>query len=521
MVTRVRGLAGRSLGRTMMAIAAVTALAAGCSDAGGGPSPSAAPDSSGSAAGPDAAGMAKFYQQKVDWARCGAAQCTWIEVPVDYANPGGSTIRLRALKVPATGNKAEGTLFVNPGGPGGSAVEYASYADRVISPAVLHKYDVVGVDPRGVGMSNPVECLDGPATDAYLATDPTPDDAAERDALLAETERLGKACQQKYPELINHLSTEDVARDMDVARQIVGDATMTYLGKSYGTYLGTVYAKLFPGKVGRFVLDGAIAPNLTNDQVNQGQAEGFERATRAYVASCVAQRGCPLGTTVDGGMAKLRDFLAKLDANPLPVHNDVRVKELTEGWGVLGLAQAMYSEDSWEFLTPALQSAMVDGDGSNLFGLAREYARRLDDGRYVGNLIQVISAVNCSDRGAKPVSDAEREKLIAQFSKTAPTWGRFMAWGSVTCETWPVQGPTNPEPIAAKGAAPILVVGTTRDPATPYEWAVQLADQLDSGRLLTMDGDGHTAYMRANACIDKAVDAYFLNGTLPAEGTKC
>lgn len=495
------------------------ALIAGCSGTGGGGDASSS--ASGSSAGSVAAGLERFYQQKPEWTACGPAQCTWIEVPVNYGNPGGATIKLRALKVASTGNKPAGSLFVNPGGPGGSAVEYASYADRIVGPAILERYDVVGVDPRGVGQSNPLVCLDGSATDAYLATDPTPDDTAEKDELVKQSEKLGDACEQKYPDLIKHLSTEDVARDMDVARQVVGDAKLTWLGKSYGTYIGAVYAGLFPDKVGRFVLDGAMATDLTNDQVSLGQAEGFERATRAYVASCVKQKNCPLGSDLEGGLTKLRDFLAKLDANPLPVTNDRTVTKLTEGWGVLGLAQAMYAPESWEFLTPALQSAMVDGDGSNLFGLAREYARRLDDGRYVSNLIQVISAVNCADRGSKPVSDADRQKMIAEFSKTAPTWGRFMAWGSATCEHWPVQGPEDPEPVAAKGAAPILVVGTTRDPATPYEWAQQLAKELDSGHLLTYDGDGHTAYLRSNSCIDKAVDAYLLNGTVPAEGTKC
>ncbi len=513
-----------SMLRSMAFVGALALLTAGCSVAGGEPAPTSAGSSdaaSGSVPSAGGAGLARFYQQKPDWKPCGRMVCAWLEVPEDYANPSGSTITLRMLKARSSADKPAGTLFVNPGGPGGSAVEYASYADQVVSRDILAKFDVVGVDPRGVGQSNPVVCLDGPQTDTYLSTDPTPDDLMERDELVKESERLGRACEQKYPSLIKHLSTQDVAKDMDVARQAVGDAKMTYLGKSYGTYLGTVYAGLFPDKVGRFVLDGAIAVGLTNDQMNQGQADGFETATRAYVADCVKQRGCPLGTDLEGGLAKLRDYLVKLDANPLPVSNDVRVTKLTEGWGVLGLAQAMYDKDSWEFLTPALRSAMVDGDGSNMFGLAREYARRLDDGRYVSNLIQVIAAVNCLDRGSKPVSQAQRDQLIAEFTKTAPTWGRYMAWGSVTCEHWPVQGPDKPAPIAAKGAAPILVVGTTRDPATPYRWAQQLAQELDSGHLLTMDGDGHTAYMRSNSCIDKTVDAYFLEGKVPADGAKC
>lgn len=504
-----------------MAMVGATVLVAGCAVSGAGGTASATDGPPASSGGPSTAGLERFYQQKAEWTACGPALCTWIEVPVDYANPGGDTIKLRALKVRSTGDKPAGALFVNPGGPGGSAVEYASYADRIVSPGVLQRYDVVGVDPRGVGQSNPLVCLDGPATDAYLASDPTPDDPGEKQELVRQSEKLGQACEQKYPELLEHLSTEDVARDMDVARQVVGDAKLTFLGKSYGTYMGTVYAGLFPDKVGRFVLDGAIAPDLTNEQLNLGQAEGFERATRAYVASCVKQKGCPLGTDLEGGLAKLREFLERLDANPLPVTNDLTVTKLTEGWGVLGLAQAMYAQESWEFQTPALRSAMVDGDGSNLFGLAREYARRLDDGRYVSNLIQVISAVNCADRGSKPVSDADRQQMVAEFSKTAPTWGRFMAWGSVTCEYWPVQGPVDPKPIEAEGAAPILVIGTTRDPATPYEWAQKLASSLASGHLLTYDGDGHTAYLRGNTCVDRVVDAYLLEGKVPAEGAKC
>lgn len=467
--------------------------------------------------------LARYYQQQVSWQRCEGGECATIDVPVDYAKPDGETIKLKMLRVKARGgNAAKGVLFVNPGGPGGSAADgYAKYADYIVSEQIRRNYDIVGVDPRGVGESAPIVCLDARQTDRMLGADPTPDDAAELATMRQIAKDYGAACQQKYPNLLPHLSTVEVAKDMDIARGALKQEKFNLLGKSYGTFLGATYAGLFPTTTGRLVLDGAVAPDLSDEEMNLGQAEGFETATRAYVADCIKEGDCPLGTDVDGGMAKLRDFLKQLDAKPLPVTDDRYVKQLTEGWGSLGLARAMYEQEQWDRLTDALRSAMTGNDGSALFALGGEYADRTITGTYDGNLMQAISAVNCLDRGGKELDEAERQRLMTEFTQKAPTWGPFMVYGSTTCATWPVPQTGKIAKIPAPGAAPILVVGTTRDPATPYAWAQRLADQLESGTLLTYDGDGHTAYLRASQCIDSKVDAYLLDGTVPPDGTRC
>ena len=470
--------------------------------------------------------LAPYYTQQLQWGACdgvsGAmegAKCAWLEVPIDYANPGAGDTRLRMLKVPATGQKTA-SLLVNPGGPGGSAVDYANMSDFVVSSDVRRSHDIVGVDPRGVGHSDPIVCIDPPQLDEMLGMNPIPTDETQFQALQQTSQRFGQACQQKYPQLLPHVSTVDAAKDMDVARAALGDEQLSFLGKSYGTFLGATYAGLFPQRVGRLVLDGALAPDLTNEQMNLGQAVGFETATKAYVQSCTSQGNCPLGSDVDAGMNALRQMLSRLATQPLPVTGDVRVTKLTAGWANLGLARAMYDESSWDALTDALR-AVNRGDGTLLFDLAQEYADRSNDGNYPGNMMQVISAVNCLDRGSQPQSFQQLQQVAQRFAQQAPTWGPFMAYGSMTCDYWPVPATGKPEKITAAGAAPIVVVGTTRDPATPYEWAVQLADQLESGRLVTYDGDGHTAYMRSNDCIDKAVDNYLINGTPPDDGLKC
>lgn len=504
----------------LVGLTAAALVLTGCSALGGG---SPDPEPVGTAAG--VAGEAAtdpslraFYGQQLQWADCsGGFQCAQLTVPVDYADPAGATTTLAVVRLPtaARGQDRLGSLVLNPGGPGASGVEYARAAANVTSDDVRAHFDVVGFDPRGVGSSDPLVCLDDAAIDTFLTTDPTPDDPAEVQALTAQTSLLGRACRDAGP-LAAHVDTRSAAQDMDVLRQALGDSRLSYLGKSYGTYLGAWYAEQFPQRVGRFVLDGAIDPALTSEEVNAGQAAGFEVALRSYVEGCQGGDDCPLTGSVDDGVAQVRAFLESLDAEPLPTGTD---RDLVQGLGYFAVAYPLYAEQAWPQLSAALTQAFA-GNGAGMLALADAYAHRGPDGRYLDNSSTVIYAVNCLDRDdAEPLPQVE--ETVAEFAAQSPTFGPFLAWGALACTNWPLAPVGEARTVRAEGAGPVLVVGTTRDPATPYAWAEGLAAGLSSGRLLTYDGDGHTAYRLGSGCIDDAVDAYLVGGEQPEDGTTC
>lgn len=516
--TMTRRLGG--LARAVAAVGAALLLLAGCTTATAPPvRPPAPTDATEVTAAPEPA-LAKYYSQRLEWQACGSGyQCARLTVPIDYAKPSSGDLSIAVLRVPARDQKNRiGSLVVNPGGPGGSGVQYAAAADTIVGQPVRKYFDVVGFDPRGVGESDPIDCLTDTQLDQFLGADPTPDDHAEREQLLTEAKDLAGGCEKRSPALLPFVSTVDAAKDMDVLRAALDEPKLNYLGKSYGTFLGTTYADLFPTRVGRTVLDGVVPPDLTGAQIAKGQAEGFELATRAYVQDCVDGGKCPLGDSVDAGMQWIRDFLKRLDSHPIP-SGDAAVPMLDEGWGSLGMAAALYDQGSWGILTDALVAA-EQGNGSDLMRLADSYADRNPGGGYTGNIMEVIYAVNCLDRPDSP-DLATYEQYAKDFSKVAPTWGPFLAWGNLPCGVWPVKGGEGPHKVSAQGSGPIVVVGTTRDPATPYEWSVQLRDQLAHASLISYDGDGHTAYMRSNSCVNDAIDSYYVQGVVPKDGLKC
>jgi pimeloyl-ACP methyl ester carboxylesterase len=465
--------------------------------------------------GPVPTGLEAFYLQELVWEPCGSNQCSVLEVPLDYADPSSQTIAIALEMAPATGNRI-GSMVVNPGGPGAPGTSTAEDADFYFAPDLRARFDIVGFDPRGTGESSPVDCFTDAELDAYVAADPDPDNRNEVRDVVDNQEDFWSGCEEKSGALGSHVSTIEVARDMDVLRAVLGEDKLSYFGFSYGTRLGATYAELFPDNVGRFVLDGAVDPSLTTLEGSLSQAKGFETALRAYLENCVDGGGCFLGDSVDEGLRTISDLLADIDAEPLPTGDE---RDLTVGNAFFGLVTPLYSEDNWTFLDQGLEEAL-DGNGDTLLLLSDFYGSREADDSYSDNSLEAISVINCLD-DPWSISAAEVPDYFDEFQEASPTFGAVFAWSLVSCDGTPFQTTEPPIEIDGNGADPIVVIGTTRDPATPYQEAVAMAEQLESGVLLSRDGDGHTAYNRGNACINDAVHAYFIDGTVPPDGKEC
>lgn len=492
----------------------VLALVAGQGDDSPSAAQSYAPDP-GATEPPDPA-LASFYSQELGWESCDEFQCATLEVPLDYADPGGDTIEIAVLKVPAADpDDRVGSLVVNPGGPGAPGTDYAANAAQVFREPILDAYDIVGFDPRGTGASAPVDCLTDDDLDEYVAQDPDPDTDEEAAEYQRWADRLGAGCVDRSGDLASHVTTIEAARDMDVLRAALGEAEMAYFGASYGTKLGATYAELFPDRVGRLVLDGAVDLSIPSRELTLGQAGGFETALRAYVQHCVDEGDCYLGDSLDAGLDRITMFLDEVDAQPLDTGTD---RPLEVGNAFYGLVLPLYSRDYWSILDDALEAGF-DGDGSVLLQLSDIYNSRGPDG-YTDNSSEAIYAINCLD-DPFAISAAEVPANIADFEAESPTFGTVFAWMLVNCDGVQAQSTERPLEVDAAGAAPIVVIGTTRDPATPYEWAVSLADQLEPGVLISRDGDGHTGYNSGNDCVDEAVEGYLVGGDVPEDGLSC
>ncbi|NYD68556.1 alpha/beta hydrolase [Agromyces atrinae] len=464
------------------------------------------------------AALEPFYTQVLVWESCGANQCTTATAPLDWDDPAAGEIELALVRQPATGDKV-GSLLVNPGGPGGSGYDFiADSVDYATSERLQEAYDVVGFDPRGVGRSSAVSCLEPAEMDDYLygiIDAPRGSDewiAAARESATA----FGEACAENTGALLGQVDTISAARDMDLLRAILGDEKLNFLGYSYGTFLGATYAELYPEKVGRLVLDGAIDPAATNAEVSGAQAEGFEGALRAYLTFCLDQDECSFDGTADEAMATVRALLDSVAANPIRA-TDGRM--LGADSLLTAIIYPLYSQSSWYALDSLFESVFA-GEADYAFYLADLYNGRDESGQYVDNSTESFSAINCLDYEYQDDVAVMREKAAA-IEAQAPYMGTFMTYGDIGCASWPYTGDRPRAEIHAAGADPIIVIGTTNDPATPYQWAVALADQLESGHLITYEGEGHTAYNKSNACVDDAVDAYFLEGTVPASDPTC
>jgi pimeloyl-ACP methyl ester carboxylesterase len=501
-----------------------TLLAAGCSSGSSGSAPTATPSSSQTAAaGPAPASppttLAGYYAQKLRWRPCEHGfECARLLVPFDYQRPAWHRFSLPVIKLPASDPPQRiGSLVLNPGGPGGSGVQYALAARSVVSPAVRARFDVVGFDPRGVGGSVPaIHCLTGPQMDTYLQTNDNPVTPAQLATVVGQSKLFVQGCERRSGTLLPYVGTRNAARDMDILRAALGDAKLTYLGKSYGTYLGAWYAQEFPSHVRAMVLDGAVDPGQPAVTGNIVQAKGFEVALRAFTANCVRMAGCPLGNgTVSAGINRLQGLLNRTASKPLT--SMIPGQPATSPLLLEGVVAALYLKSFWKYLRAGLSDAFA-GNGSVLVELGDLEVERSSNGQY-SNLVDAETAVDCVDR-PWPQSLAVWRSAARAAQAAAPQFGAADMWGSLPCAYWPVPAPAA-VPLHAKGAPPILVIGTTRDPATPFQQARALARDLSSGVLLAWNGDGHTAYRMGSTCIDSAVDKYLITLAPPRNGTLC
>jgi pimeloyl-ACP methyl ester carboxylesterase len=460
-----------------------------------------------------------FYGQVLQWTDCDdGMQCTTATAPLDWDNPASGSVDLALVRQPATGDRL-GSLLLNPGGPGGSGYDFVKDSVDYATDAALQKrYDIVGFDPRGVGRSEPVACYEPAEMDQYLYGLTT----AERgsDAWLQEQEAsaadFAAACAEKTGALLGEVDTQSAARDLDLLRAVLGDTKLNYLGFSYGTFLGATYAELYPDKVGRLVLDGALDPATSNFEVTSTQAQGFESALRAYLTDCLAGSECPFDGTVDDAMATIGALLASVDASPITAADG---RQLGANSLLTAIIYPLYQATAWSYLSDMFEG-VLQGSADGALQFADAYNGRNADGTYADNSTEAFMAINCIDYSYND-DPAMMRAQAAEIEAAAPTIGKYMAFGDISCSNWPYSFAGERQEIHAAGAAPILVVGTTNDPATPYVWAQNLAGQLDSGHLVTYNGEGHTAYNKSNSCVNDAVDDYLIDGVVPTADPMC
>jgi pimeloyl-ACP methyl ester carboxylesterase len=460
-----------------------------------------------------------FYSQVLEWTDCDdGMQCSTATAPLNWDDPAAGSVDLAVVRQPATGDRL-GSLLLNPGGPGGSGYDFVKDSvDYATDEALQERYDIVGFDPRGVGKSSPVACYEPAEMDEYLYGLPTNERGS--DAWIAEQEAsaaaFANACAERTGALLGEVDTASAAHDLDLLRAVLGDEKLNYLGFSYGTFLGATYAELYPDRVGRLVLDGALDPATSNFEVTSTQAQGFESALRAYLTDCLAGSECPFDGTVDDAMATIGALLASVDASPITATDG---RQLGGNALLTAIIYPLYQATAWGYLSDMFEG-VLQGSADGAMQFADAYNGRSASGTYLDNSTEAFMAINCVDYSYND-DPAMMRAEAAQIEAIAPTIGKYMSYGDISCGTWPYAFTGEREPIHATGAAPILVVGTTNDPATPYVWAENLAEQLDSGQLVTYEGEGHTAYNKSNSCVNDTVDAYLIDGVVPESDPMC
>lgn len=464
-----------------------------------------------------------FYEQIVDWKACGGPRtyCGQVTVPADWSAPSGDVMKLAVAYRAADNEKVLGSVIFNPGGPGASGYSWIKNSVEQLGTKNLRaNFNLVGFDPRGVGESVPaVKCLDAKATDALIYGEQKYPIGSEADLVnnRARLKNFAEACARNTGKALGLIDTESAARDLDVLRAVFGDSKINYLGFSYGTFLGNTYAALFPQRVGHMVLDGAINPLASASEENYAQLRAFDQALHNYLNNCTESADCPFKGTTDDAENKIVALLSKIEKQPLKTDSD---RELTIWGAINGLVMPLYSNDWWPSLSQAFTEALK-GDGTTFLSLADTYNDRNPDGTYASNVLESNIAISCLD-SREPTDAASMAKQNARMLSGSKVFGRYWQNGALSCEQWPYPLAKHPSSYAASGSAKILVLGTTGDPATPYADAVALANEvLANAQLVTYNGEGHTAYGRESSCINKTVDAYFIENVVPTEDPNC
>lgn len=451
----------------------------------------------------------------IDWESCGDdLECGHLSVPLDYANPDGESIRLYLVRHLALDPESRiGSLLVNPGGPGFGGSWLAESASQIYSPAILDSFDIVGFDPRGTGASEPaIDCIDD-YDEWFTGGDITPDTPEEKQEIVDDARRFTEECFARNGDFLQYAGTNNVARDMDSIRQALGEDRISYFGFSYGSELGAVWTTLFPGTVRAAVLDGATDPNADSIEGLLQQNKGFEDAFTRYLDDCAADPTCSFHK--DGRSAEaFDDFMAVLDENPIPT--EAGRPDLDRGMALIAVAQAMYDEQLWPTLSDGLAQAVDEGNGTTLLGLYDMYFQRQPDGTWT-NELEAFLNILCADDPERP-SVEEADQYVQEYIAVAPRTSPGTT-GNYTCTFWPPALDPRVD-ITGAGAGPILVIGTTGDPATPLEGTRNMAASLEDGRLVVATANQHIGY-NTSLCVNDLVDSYLIDLTAPDEETRC
>ena len=473
--------------------------------------------SSGAGTDPSGTGGTGDPSSVFEWTSFGEdprVQIGSLDVPVDHADPSKGTFDLYVARHLADPDQRIGSLLVNPGGPGFGGSDYAIYAEQVYSKDLLERFDIVGWDPRGTGLSEPaIDCTDD-YDRFYAGYDITPDSPEDAQLIVDLAKEFADLCVERNAEFLPYVGTNNSARDMDLIRQALGESTISYFGFSYGSELGATWATLFPDTVRAAVLDGAVDPNADFIESGLQQSAGFEQAIATFLARCSAQPECAFH---HGGNAEdaFDALMLALDERPVPTVEGR--PDLTRGMAVQATLEAMYSESLWPELEAGLAAAEA-GDGSGLLSLFDQYFQRRPDGTY-DNSLEAFQVIECQDT-AERLTVEQEDATVEQFQEVAPRAAPGTT-GSYFCTFFPPSIEPSAD-ITGAGAGPILVMGTTGDPATPLASTEKMADALEDGRLVVVEAEGHTGY-DANECSRSTIDQYLIDPATnsPDDGTRC